>query len=160
MGFRWSKNIQNLKEEGLPKGLASVVYELPIQENEGEQRMVVPFESANYFTEVGKVKMKIYRNGEIEIIDPFPKPYAFAPSKNEIQTQAKMERTDFKAFDTGEAVKRYTFNVPQQVKFFRNFQEAKSISVYEADKKYVGVWMLDNNLVCSDYENVASWDTV
>ena len=79
--------------------------------------MVVPFESANYFTEVGKVKMKIYRNGEIEIIDPFPKPYAFAPSKNEIQTQAKMERTDFKAFDTGEAVKRYTFNVPQQVKF-------------------------------------------
>ena len=120
---------------------------------------MIPFESANYFTEVGKVKMKVYRNGVIEVIDPTPLPYCFAPSKNEIQTQAKMERTDFKTFDTGENVKRYTFNVPQNVKFFRNFQEAKSVSVYEADKKYVGVWMLDNDYVCGDYPNVASWDT-
>lgn len=120
---------------------------------------MIPFESANYFTELGKVKMKVYRNGEIEVVDPDPLPYCFAPSKNEIQTQARMERTDFKAFDTGESVKRYTFPMPQNVKTFRNFQEAKSISVYEADKKYVGVWMLDGDLVCSDYPNEAAWDT-
>jgi DNA polymerase I len=103
--------------------------------------------------------MKVYRSGEIEFIDPTPMPYCYAPSKYEIQTQAKMDRTDMRTFDTGEAVKRYTFPQPMNVKAFRSFQEAKGIPVYEADKKYVSVWMTDNDLVCDDYPNQAAWDT-
>ena len=121
--------------------------------------MVVPFDSATYTTQNGKVKMKVYRNGEVELIDPDPMPYCYAPAKYEIQTQAKMTRTDMRTFDTGESVKRYTFPQPMNVKAFRTWQEGKGIPVYEADKKYVGVWMADNGFVCDDYPNQASWDT-
>ena len=103
--------------------------------------------------------MKVYRKGEFETIEASPAPYCFAPSKNEIQTTAKMTRTDLRAFDTEESVKQYSFNVPDGVKMFRSIQEKKGITIYEADKKYVGVWMLDNDLTCGDYENHASWDT-
>lgn len=121
---------------------------------------MIPFDSATYYTEVGKTKIRIYRHGETEVVDAFPLPYCYAPSKYEIQTMGKMERTDMKAFDTGENVKRYTFAQPMSVKSFRTNQEQKSITVYEADKKYVGVWMLDNGFVCDDYANQATWDSV
>lgn len=120
---------------------------------------MIPFDSANYFTENGKVKMKIWRHGETEVADPSPMPYCYTPTNRELSTSAKFEYTDFRAFDTEEAVKRYTFNVPLQVKNFRNYAEGKSISVYEADKKYLGVWMLDNGYTCDDYPNQAAWDT-
>jgi len=120
---------------------------------------MIPFDSANYEIGANKVRMKIYRKGEIEVIDPTPLPYCFAPSSKEIQTTAHMVRTDLRAFDTGESVKRYDFAVPDGVKGFRTINEAKGTTIYEADKKYVGVWMLDNDLVCGDYENHASWDT-
>jgi len=120
---------------------------------------VIPFDSANYVIENNKVRMRVYRGGEFELVDPSPMPYCYAPAKYEIQTMAKMERTTLNAFDTEENVKRYVFNQPTNVKDFRTRQEAKSITVYEADKKYVGVWMLDNLYVCDDYPNQAAWDT-
>lgn len=120
---------------------------------------MIPFDSANYFVENNRVKMKVWRHGEVEIVsDPTP-PYCYTPTNREISTSAKYEMTDFRAFDTEEAVKRYVFNQPVQVKNFRNYAEGKSISVYEADKKYVSVWMLDNNLTCDDYPNQAAFDT-
>jgi len=120
---------------------------------------MIPFDSANYTVENSKVKMVIWRHGEKEVIDPTPAPYCYIPTNKELSSAARYEMTDLRAFDTEEAVKRYTFNQPTQVKNFRNYAEGKSITVYEADKKYVGVWMLDNQLVCDDYPNQASWDT-
>jgi len=120
---------------------------------------MIPFDSANYIIDGNRVKMKVWRNGEMEIInDPIP-PYCYIPANRELNTAAKFERVDLRTFDTEESTKKYLFNVPGQVKNFRNYAESKSISVYEADKKYVGVWMLDENLTCDDYPNQASWDT-
>ena len=121
--------------------------------------MIAPFDSAQYTTVANRVKMKVYRKGEIEIINDPTLPYCYAPANREINTMAHMVRTDMRAFDTSESMKRYDFNVPDQVKGFRTINESKGIQIYEADKKYVGVWMLDNNLTCGDYENHASWDT-
>jgi DNA polymerase elongation subunit (family B) len=118
-----------------------------------------PFDSANYFHENGKVKMRIWRHGEAEVIDPTPLPYCYTPANRDLGTSARFERPDLRAFDTEESVKRYIFNLPMNVKSFRTYAEGKSVTVYEADKKYVGVWMLDNQFICDDYPNQASWDT-
>ena len=120
---------------------------------------MTPIDSAVPIVQNGKVYMKVYKNGEFEVVDPTPQPYAFCPAKYEINTQARMERTDFRAFDTEESVKRYIFKMPSYLHDFRTRQEAKSITVYEADRKYTGVWMEDNSIECTDYLNYASWDT-
>jgi DNA polymerase elongation subunit (family B) len=121
---------------------------------------MLPVDSAHYLREGNKTRVKVWRNGEYEIYEADPAPYCFAPRKFEIQANmAKVVHTNLRTIDTGESVDQFFFGTPDGVKSFRNNVERAGKSVYEADIKYIIRWMIDNDVSCSDYPNIAYLDT-
>jgi len=120
--------------------------------------IMLPISSATYFIKNNKTMIAYWINGERYEVEAFPQPYCFVKTIDCTNINRKYEKTSLKTLDTDQNVSLFEFNKPIDVKSFRTRLENRGILTYESDIRFVNRWMIDNKIVCNNY-NKAYFDT-
>ncbi|TLX66805.1 MAG: hypothetical protein E6L02_04285 [Thaumarchaeota archaeon] len=106
-------------------------------------------------------KFRVWLNGQVSLIDPIPNPnFFYTEASVELPiSEVITNRPDLKTIDTDQPVKKYTFPTQDIMQRFASTLKSNKIPLYESDKNPVERWMLENNIICSDYPNRGAWDT-
>jgi len=126
---------------------------------------IMIIDSAICIKDQGKTKVKVWINGETQLLDAVPEPCFYIPADYQIPQSAmiagKVEQTTFKTIDTDQLVKKCVFGTYDQRQVFADTLKQRKenpVALYESDKNYIESWMLVNGHTCSDYPNQAAWD--